>query len=215
MQTVREQPGLVHWDRLVSLERVTKKGGVVLRGSTGGMNVVRIHRGSNGLFITAHCIMQELLCANIRAWPSAVSEDGCTITLWLIDSSLGRQPYKRQFHLTFFHETSASLFFESFVSELEEAGLSFDVMKSGVDEEDESAETIDLLAEEEEHQAADKGNDDDEGGEQEVENDNGRGDGDETATQEEIDDLNFLLRQEAEAPWGESQDLFNPIHPFE
>ena len=101
MQTQVEM-NVKFWDRLVSLNRTKKCGEVVPRGSVGGLNILRIHKGQIGDFVTVKCIMQDVLAAIILQWPSAVSEDGCSLTLWLFDFSLGRNgSAKRQFDLTF------------------------------------------------------------------------------------------------------------------
>ena len=62
--------------------------------------------------------MQELLRANIKRWPSSVSEDGLAISVWMEDYSLQRNGYRRCFELKFFDERSAQYFFEEFTQAL-------------------------------------------------------------------------------------------------
>ena len=106
-------PDVIFWDRLDSLKRTKKDGEVVERGSINGLNIIRIHQGQEGQrnFITSCFVMQSLLCANIKNWPSSVLKDGLTISLWLEDFSLNRNGYRCKFELTFFQQTSAELYF--------------------------------------------------------------------------------------------------------
>ena len=113
------ESNVIFWDRLTSLTRESSNGESIKRGSHElGRNVVRIHRGAGkSFFLTVYSNgMQQVLCANIVQWASAVSQDGLSITLWLIDHSLGRNGYKRKFQLSFFDELSASRFFSSYSS---------------------------------------------------------------------------------------------------
>lgn len=182
-------------------------GEVVLRGSsTIPLNKIRIRRGERGGFLTIHCVMQELLCANIRSWPSSVSEDGLTVGLWLHDYSMQRNGYRRKFELTFFDGISAERFFDVFVNELPTnvtKGWSYYEMKDGCEDTD-SEDLDDSEAEEENDDADSKST----GGDSIKENDRNK---DRETKHNEEDDLKFIL--ELDDNWGESQSLFNPSHP--
>ena len=93
--TSKNESGTLFFDRLEELYRTKEDGEVVERG--GRQNVVRVKRGTDGsCYLRVTCIMLEVLNARIQQWPSAVSEDGQSISLWLIDHSLGQQ-FKRKF----------------------------------------------------------------------------------------------------------------------
>ena len=208
MQKSTEQSTLF-WDRVPRLIRIKSNGEEVQKGSAGGLNIVRIQKGRTCSFVTAYCIMQQLVNANILQWPSGVSEDGLTIYLWLFDVSLGRSATsKRLFHFTFFDKVAASRFLEKFTEGLPsdaQRGLSYWEFRNGVsdteDEPDSEEEKVideTLVGEE---------NDLDDGNH---EHGNG-GAGDESADDEEVDELRRIM--ELEANWGESQCLFNPMAP--
>ena len=222
MQTSNET-NLLFWDRLKQLSREKADGEVVDRGEVGGRNVLRLMRGQNGgAFLTVNCIMQELLSANTTAWPSSVSDDGLTVSLWLTDFSSGRKGYRRKFMLTFFDELAASRFFESYTLSLPSRagrGLSFQEMVEdeenggfGAEEDDsEEEEEVDKNREQVKKESGGTENDD-EGGQEDTQQSKDQ----EGATGSEMrisDDFAAVLALEQEMPWGESQDLFNPQYP--
>ena len=199
------EPNVLFWDRLDKLSRTKVDGEVVLKGSTTiPLNKIRIWRGERGGFLTIHCVMQELVRANIRSWPSSVSEDGLTVGLWLHDFSMERNGYRRKFELSFFDGIAAERFFDVFVDELPTSvtrGPSYYEMKDGCEDNDEE-DLDDSEAQEEEE------NDDDCSSKSTEENDGNRvGE----AEDNEEDKLKFIL--ELDDNWGESQSLFNPSHP--
>lgn len=206
---VAVESNVLFWDRLEKLSRTKMDGEVVLKGSTTiPLNKIRIWRGERGGFITIHCIMQELLRANIRSWPSSVSEDGLTVGLWLHDYSMERNGYRRKFELSFFDGIAAERFFDVFVNELPThitTGPSYYEMKSdckGTDSED-----VDNSEEEEEEDDCDCDSKSTEGAS--IEEYDGNKGGEEEDNEE--DNLKFIL--ELEDNWGESQSLFNPSNP--
>ena len=206
MQAAIEQ-NVLFWDRLDKLSRTKMDGEVVLKGSTTiPLNKIRIWRGERGGFITIHCIMQELLRANIRSWPSSVSEDGLTVGLWLHDFSMERNGYRRRFELTFFDGIAAERFFDVFVDELPTSvtrGPSYYEMKDGCEDNDLDG-LDDSEAQEEEEENDDDCSKSTEGSSIQECNGNRGGEA-------EDDDLKFIL--ELEDNWGQSQSLFNPSHP--
>lgn len=121
--------GVVFVDRIPKLQRVKMDGKAVYKGSVGGgQNWLRIKKGERGYFLVSSCVSTQLLLANIYQWPSDVSADGHTITLWLIDHSQGRSAYKRKYLVTFFDETACEKFFDVYTQCLPddaEAGPSF------------------------------------------------------------------------------------------
>lgn len=197
----RRNPSAILFDRLYSLKRTASNGEVVERGSAGGANEVKIIKREGGTnFIRVSCIMQDILLANVVHWPSGVSEDGRTITLWLEDYSRGRtNGYRRKFELTFFTEYAAELFFDVFVEELgnQDGQMpSYQELQNGVEEEEEEERTN---GEEEEESEKD--------GKEESEKD-----GDDLGNE---DDDNGQEQNifEIEQNMGESQSLFNPYYP--
>lgn len=198
MQASKETATLF-WDRVKELQRFKQDGEVVKKGSTDGTNIVRIQKGKRGVFITAYCVMQQLLNANVTQWPSAVSEDGLEISIWLMDFSLGRNGAKRLFKFIFFDEVAASRFFETFtdsLSCLSKKGLTYwqlrgDTSSGASGDEDESTESTGTKDKNNENGAVDKQQ---EGGEK-----------------EEEDNLAHIL--EMEENWGESQSLFHHMYP--
>ncbi len=216
MQAAVEK-NLLFWDRLNGLWRIKLDGERVMRGSEGGLNVLRILNGGNGAssssssFMTVHCSYQEVLKCRLDSWPVHVTEDGLTIHLWLMDQSLGRRGYRRKFELHFFDDAGASKFFEAYTNALPQStvrGNGFVDMRYGTgstsSDEDECPSTddeersVDLLRNE--GATADdkmKSND-----------------GDRTADDDEIEDLNQRMLEE-DQNWGESQSLFHPTNPFE
>ena len=121
-QAVEE--GIIYWDYLDEILCHKKDGTVVNWEGTCGENVVQIREGrrsaagQQSAFVTVYCKMQQLLCSNIVRWPSAVSNDGKTITIWLEDFSLGRNGYRRKFELVFVTENRAYDFFEAYTSHI-------------------------------------------------------------------------------------------------
>ncbi len=204
------ESNVLFWDRLEKLSRTKMDGEVVLKGSTTvPLNKVRIYRGERGGFLTIHCVMQELVRANVREWPYSVSEDGLTVGLWLHDYSMERNGYRRKFELTFFDEVATERFFDVFVNELPthiSTGPSYYEMKGGYKDGD--SEDMDSSLEKEEDgsdsQSAKGG-----GASIEENNRNKTREGEDN----EEDDIKFLL--ELEGNWGESQNLFNPSRPFQ
>ena len=203
MQVAAEK-NIVFWDRLKKLNRTKSSGEVVAKGSTAGLNVVRIRQGEGtGQFLTVHCIMQELLRANIKRWPSSVSEDGLSVCVWMDDFSTQQKGYRRHFELNFFDENSAQRFFDSFTAALPDSavkGLNYYEMRFNKELE---------VVEEKGEENGNVKND-----EKEVEE--GRkesislsdSEDDDFPSQSEVDA--FLLEVE-EVNIGESQSLFNPI----
>ena len=195
-------------------------GEVVDRGEVGGRNVLRLMRGQNGgAFLTVNCIMQELLSANATAWPSSVSDDGLTVSLWLTDFSSGRNGYRRKFMLTFFDELSASRFFESFTLSLPRRAVHGRSFQEMVEDEEDGFGAKDDKEEEDNNGEVDMhGEVDEEHGE--TKND-GKGGGGDTRSKKQgamgpdiiSDDFAAILAMEKEMPWGKSQDLFNPQYP--
>ena len=215
MQFEKEK-GVEYFDRVILLLREKDSGEMVQRGADNGSNIIRIRRSDNGrCWLSGHCAMQEILRAYIQQWPSGVSKDGCTITLWLIDTSLDRRQYKRKFELTFFDETSCEKFFESFTSRIPNSnaiGPSYlEMRESKLDKEDSGSETT--LGEDE---CEDEDKDEDEDSKDECCQRNDEkgnvGDGDDSASEEDVDELKRIL--EIEATWGDSQDLFHPHRPY-
>lgn len=205
----RRNPSVILFDRLHSLKRTASNGEVVERGSTGGANEVKIIKREGGTnFLRVSCIMQDILLANVVHWPSGVSEDGRTITLWLEDYSRGRtNGYRRKFELTFFTEYAAELFFDVFVEELGNQDgqlLSYQEFMNGVEEEEEEEE--ERTNGEEEKSEKDGNEESDKDGKEESEKDGNdlRGNDDDNG-QESI----FEIEQNM----GESQSLFNPYYP--
>ena len=202
MQVAAEK-NIVFWDRLKRLDRTKSSGEVVAKGSTSGLNIVRIQQGEGGQFLTVHCIMQELLRANIRRWPSSVSEDGLSVCVWMDDFSTQQKGYRRHFELRFFDENSAQRFFDSFTAALPDCavkGLGYYEMRFN--------EELEVVEEKGEENGNVKND------EKEVEE--GRkesislsdSEDDDFPSQSEVDA--FLLEVE-EVNIGESQSLFNPI----
>jgi len=203
------ESNVLFWDRLDKLSRTKMDGEVVLKGSTTiPLNKIWIWRGERGGFLTIHCVMQELVRANIRSWPSSVSEDGLTIGLWLHDFSMERNGYRRRFGLTFFDGIAAERFFDVFVEELPSSvtrGPSYYEMKDGCEEDDE-----DDLDTSEEQEQEDGCNDKSTEGASIEEKYNEEKGGEEEDNGKE-NNLKFIL--ELEDNWGESQSFFNPSHP--
>ena len=229
MQATNEK-NLLFWDRLKQLSREKEDGEIVDKGDINGRNVLRLMSGENGgAFLTVNCIMQELLSANATAWPSSVSDDGLTVTLWLTDFSSGRDGYRRKFMLTFFDELSASRFFESFTLSLPcraVRGRSYEEMVLGGDEEDAGFGAVEEAGkeDEEEERKIGEGEENVEADEahREAENDGEGGGGGDTGSegQQEAtdpadisDDFAAMLVMEQEMPWGQSQDFFHPQYP--
>ena len=206
--------GVEYFDRVVLVIREKDNGEMVQRGADNGRNIIRIRRSDSGrCWLSGHCAMQEILRAYILQWPSGISEDGCTITLWLIDTSLDRRQYKRKFELTFFDETSCKKFFESFTTRIPDSnaiGPSYLEMREGTKggQEDDSDGSETTFGEE------DKCEDEDKQGHQR--NDKKAGDvdagDDSSASEADVDELKRIL--EIEATWGDSQDLFHPHRPY-
>ena len=138
-----------------------------------------------------------------------VSDDGCTVELWLIDSALDRQPYKRRFKFTFIDELSCEKFFASYTSRLPDdakVGKSFIELKEGpIDTTQESGSETTL--------GEDNDDDDNKNEDSRSETYPSADDDAESATEEEVDELKRLL--EMEEVWGDSQNLFNPCHPYD
>ena len=227
------ESNVIFWDRLTSLTRESSNGESIKRGSHElGRNVVRIHRGAGkSFFLTVYSNgMQQVLCANIVQWASAVSQDGLSITLWLIDHSLGRNGYKRKFQLSFFDELSASRFFSSYSSavppeatkgpdyhDLRGRGVLGKSGKNGDDAGGKGAGCDNGIADQKKLHK--------EGGEDApVDNVLCRhgyegGKEEDKKVEEEADsdmDNDSHLKStilEMESNWGESQDLFNPFYP--
>jgi len=199
------------WDRLVSLNRTKECGEIVPRGSVGGLNIVRIHKGQSGDFVTVKCIMQDVLVANILQWPSAVSEDGCSLTLWLFDFSLGRDgSAKRQFDLTFFQSSSCKKFFDSYTQCLKGMdGPSYDMLKDGgkdeedgSDKEDEAEDIVESTA------GLALG-----GGQEDKDEDDGCPPLCDKNEEEDEENEKRRMILELEENFGESQNLFAPQYP--
>ena len=211
---VKEEKGVVFWDRVVAITRKNSEGEVLQKGSVGGQNIVRIHEGERGgYFMTASCVMQQLLNAHITQWPSAVSEDGCTVTLWLFDYSLGRGGIKREFKMSFFDEYACAKFFITYTSCLpnrarRRGGESFEALRYGYKGQGEE--------DSDDSEKNDGGDDDD-----------GRDDGDDDGDEEEAEEEENNIEQEGrnikdkelerilalEENLGYSQNLFVPLSP--
>jgi len=226
MQATNEK-NLLFWDRLKQLSREKEDGEIVDKGDVNGKNVLRLMSGKNGgAFLTVNCIMQELLSANATAWPSSVSDDGLTVTLWLTDFLSGRDGYRRKFMLTFFDELSASRFFESFTLSLPcraARGRTYQEMIE--DEEDADFEAVEEAGKENEEEERKIGEGEEkveaDQAHREAENDGEGGGGKDTGSEEEeatdpadiSDDFAAMLAMEQEMPWGQSQDFFHPQYP--
>lgn len=216
---VKNEKEVLFWDRLSELKRVKEDGEVVSRGSIGGINILRIHQGGRGsCFMTASCHSQSLLNAEIITWPSNVSDDGMSINLWLFDYSLGRQGYKREFILTFIDELGASRFFETFTDALPskvKQGKSYWEMRNSCGSQSDDDESIVDNSNDSINNSSHRDqdfNDIRRGGER-------RNDVSENSVEDcnhndaANEELAHIL--EMEENWGESQSLFDPIHPFE
>jgi len=193
------KPNTLFFDRLTSLRRTKANGEVVPRG--GSENALRIIRGKRGYFVRVTCIMQEVLSANITQWPSDVSEDGLTITLWLFDQALGRQPTNRKFELTFLDEVGARRFFEALTEvalpEESRVGRSYFDLRNGEEEEESDNEESDENGVEEDRIVEVVESKSEEGG----------------SVVGSLDkDFEEILQMEQN--WGNSQSLFDPLHPF-
>ena len=195
-----------YFDRVVLLIREKDNGEMIQRGANNGRNIIRIRRSENGhCWLSGHCAMQEILRAYILQWPSGVSEDGCTISLWLIDTSLDRRQYKRKFELTFFDETSCMKFFESFTSRIPNSsaiGPSYFEMREGKERKEEDSGSETTFGEDDE--CKDEERNDKKGDAVDA--------GDDSASEADVDELKRIL--EIEATWGDSQDLFHPYHLY-
>ena len=219
-------PNVLFYDRIVSMRRTKESGEVVDRGSTeGALNSIEIRRGTGGIcYVVGHCIMQQILLANIKQWPSAVSDDGRTVTLWLDDHSLGRNGYRRKFEVTFIHERLAKIFFSLFTGAIQERVgpcLSFEKMAYGG------------VGEHQEREGGNDNSDDDNSSsnnnnEEEREEDNGLaelvqalndssvvGVAQEDSNNDENDYDHFQRILEMEQNMGESQSLFHLYHPYD
>ena len=151
--------------------------------------------------------MQELLRANIKRWPSSVSEDGLAISVWMEDFSLQRNGYRRCFELKFFDERSAQYFFEEFTQALPVGSLkgpSYYEMRHGkeIESEEDKCENEEEDNWNESEKVMKKGQTAAETCPLESDG------GDYEPTQQEVDE--FFLQLEEENI-GESQNLFHPI----
>lgn len=209
MQVQEEaKKGVVLWDRVVSISRTKESGEVVWKGNVGGGNIVRIvKRDHHGFYIRGTCSSAELLNANVTQWPSDVTEDGLTISLWLIDYSMGRNgTAKRKFQITFFDEYSSKQFFETYVSCLpprqqRKGGKSFeDFVYPAANEDDDEDDDDGNSSDKEEEDGKKENSKDGTGGGVQDEEEEGRN-----------KVFGFLF--EGEENWGHSQNLFVPSYP--
>ena len=217
MQVANEK-NVAFFDRLLSLKRVKEDGEVVMRGSEGGQNMVRlIHREGEkggGAYVAANCSSQQLLSAPVAGWPSKVTEDGLTIHIFLCDFSMRRNGYRRQFILTFLDELGALRFFETFVGLLPTGarkGDSYWDMRSGVEEKGGDEDEHPKNKEPEEKKKDEDGTSTTDDEKENYEDNEG-----ESCVEDEEGDKDNNLAEilEMESNWGESQSLFDPIYPF-
>jgi len=220
-------PNTLFRDRLLRLTRTKSDGEEVDKGSTDGLNVVRLLRGEGCGFVIVSCSCQELLRANLQSWPFSVSEDGLRIALFLTDYSAGRKGYRRKFSLCFFDEAAALTFFNTVVSLLPvgvKQGRSYMELRYDIEEvSDEEEEEVDGEKDGEEEEVDEekvgKGGVDTESTEESASVNSASGEGGEQDKDEEedveglTDEMKELLALEQDEAWGNSQALFNPMHP--
>ena len=220
-------PNTLFRDRLLRLTRTKRDGEEVDKGSTDGLNVVRLLRGEGCGFVIVSCSYQELLRANLQSWPFSVSEDGLRIALFLTDYSAGRNGYRRKFSLCFFDEAAALTFFDTVVSSLPagvEQGRSYMELRHGIEEvpdEEEGEMEGEKDGEEEEVDEENKvglgGVERTDSTEDSASVNSADGDVGEDKEEEDVeelsDEMKEMLALEQDEAWGNSQALFNPIHP--
>ena len=197
---VSREKDVLFWDRCV-LFRERSNAQIVAKGATDYSNTIRIRKGEKGrgCFLTVDWSSQQLVLANIRIWPAAVSDDRRQVDLWLIDHSQGRAPHRRRFQIRFLDELAARHFFETYTEEalvapvpegeisIDRNGRTFIEMKLGL-------ATIDSSED-------DDDNDDDDD------------DDDDDGDQDEGEGLGDIGGLDLDGNFGESQDLFAPLRP--
>ena len=219
MQTkTTDLEALLFWDRLPRLTRTKSNGETRDKGSVGGQNVIRVFRGAIGAFIMVNCSCQELLRANVRSWPVAVSEDSLAVSIYLEDAS-SNVPTKRKYKFEFFDELAASRFFDTLASVLPRKTLrrsrkDFWLMKEGlpfVPLNDEELEAETESEDEGGNVGGRAGRRQRWGGELEgtgdhgVDKESGGGKVSEEEEEEDEDSLDLFLHLEDDGNWGESQ----------
>lgn len=220
----------IFFDRLRTLKRHTSEGDVVSRGATDGTNTISIREGRSGSgFVVSYCLHQQLLLANVKWWPSSVSTDGQTITLWLMDHSAGRNGYRRKFELEFFDATATRKFFDTYVSKVpmgtggekrnfdQMIDVAMEMEVGGGDVNVENEEGGDVDAENEEGEEENVGGEEGGGGQHDVAAVEEEGKEEEDVGGEEggrgqAQRMKDIIELDEEM-WGESQNLFHPTQP--
>ena len=128
------EKNVLFYDRLVNLIRLKEAGSPVSRGGDEGGVKLRILQGNQGrgCYLKAHLGSLNVLLSNIRNYPETVTPDGTIISIYLLDTANGRDPYQRLFELEFFDEMAAKAFFEIYCSSLPDhvdRGESFDDLR--------------------------------------------------------------------------------------
>ena len=192
------------YDRIISLKYFREDGTVQLRGSVDAGVKLRIIFVRGGYKVTAHFHNLIILDSFIHNPPCTVTPDGTIISIYLGDTSNGRDLYQRLFELEFYDESSSALFFRTYCSFLPSAVVATDFQEL----QESSARAVDRVSNrrcserEEEEDAVDDPDDIDFQDEERNENNS-------TSTTASIP--NDLLAFEN---FGESQDLWNPVRPF-
>ena len=213
-QTNQERD-VLFFDRLTSLQFVRSNGVINHRGGEEGGVKIRIHQGSRGAYIACHFGSLNELLSNVRRVVEAVSADGLTVSIFLIDSANGRRQYQRLFHLSFFDEMAALAFFKTYTSALPNAvalkATTFeDLQQRQIDEE--NAVVVGLAREAHHHDDWDTDDHEEGGGEYGVGEGVGIGEGDGEGGEDEAgEEANNILDDFDD--FGESQDLYNPLRP--
>lgn len=220
---VKNEKGVVFWDRLDALIRVKQDGTEITKGGSSVENVLRISRlTSYSGTITAYFKFQQLLNATIRLWPEGISADGLTIELWLDDFSGGRKGFRRKFLIKFLNELAGSLFFHVYIAALPKNvkgptywELRFNGSSARSDSEsddtlhydsEESDQTIDLVMTQ---GVENKQGFDDDGG---IKLNQKEG---ETSIDDEEKVVTDFLAELGDMNFGESQDQFATLQPFD